>query len=213
MAGMQRVVMSAIVLHVLVWSNYVTPVSAWFFPPSHDSIARANGKPVDDGCVAMAQSGDCQFYRCFEDRLACGAKGYMLRFGLPYCTRFHTALRAFTAAGQVFVSDTGRCLTKALLPYYQQDQVDCHRLSHSAFDAISSCYAANGFCQIVQSNTAALVDVYQPRHLFQTGALKIWREILEVTYHCEPSAVHKLVTFAFRLLSNVMGFFSFDNDA
>ena len=58
------------------------------------------------------------------------------------------------------------------MAFYSRDSVDCHRLSHAAFDAISSCYAANGFCDVLEDNSALFVDVYQPKHLFQRGALK-----------------------------------------
>lgn len=210
MARDQCVFTSATVLYVLVLVSF-TPVSAWFFIPSDNIIARANGKPVDEGCEALGQAGACRFYRCFEDRLSCGPKGYMLRYGVPYCQAFERTLPAFTPQAQVFINKTSQCLMKTLLPYYSKDQVDCHRLSHVAFDSVSTCYIANGFCDVVQSNALTFIDVYKPRHLFQTGALKIWREIMEVTYQCDPEAVKQFARNAIRLISRIMSFFTSDD--
>lgn len=78
----------------------------------------------------------------------------------------------FLLKGQDFINGTSQCLTRGLLHLYRADTVDCHRLSHDAFDLISSCYSANGFCDVVKENAAMFADVFQARHLFMHGALK-----------------------------------------
>ncbi|KAK7097548.1 uncharacterized protein [Littorina saxatilis] len=185
----------------------LSSATALFFDRSN-TVANANGQPIDEQCIAHGEAGNCEFYDCFEQRLSCGASGYMKKFGTPYCDRFQRSLSTFTPQGQAFVNGSSQCLTKALLPYYRQDQVDCHRLSHEAFDVVSSCYASNGFCVVLKDNAPVFMDIYQPKHLFQSGALKIWREILEVTYKCDPERYHSFANTAFNLLSKAVNYFT-----
>ncbi|XP_076468154.1 uncharacterized protein LOC143298981 isoform X2 [Babylonia areolata] len=207
MATEQHMMTSAVVLLVALALGNVSPVSAWFIGAKN--MARANGKEVDDRCEAHGQAGDCEFYSCFEQRLSCGASGFMLDVGLPYCQSFQQALPTFTKEGQVFINNSNECLTKRLLPYYRQDQVDCHRLSHAAFKVIGSCYTAHDFCTVWKSNKGAFTFVFEPRHLFQKGALKIWREILGLTYRCNPEQVQSFVrNIASVFWSGISGLFS-----
>ncbi|XP_025088642.1 uncharacterized protein LOC112560798 [Pomacea canaliculata] len=172
-----------------------TPVSGWFWWTAQ-THATAKGKPVDSQCVAHGEAGRCDFYKCFEDRLPCGEQGYMIKYGQPYCARFERVYTAFSPQGQDFINGTSQCLTRGLLHLYRTDTVDCHRLSHDAFDLISSCYSANGFCDVVKENAAVFADVFQARHLFMHGALKIWKEIMEIIYQCNPDQIHKFASFA-----------------
>nr|KAG5685722.1 hypothetical protein BaRGS_001385 [Batillaria attramentaria] len=113
--------------------------------------------------------------------------------------------RVVVEVGQEFVNGTARCLTRGLLQYYKQDKVDCHRLSHDAFDLVSSCYASNGFCDVAEENAAVFTDVFQPKYLFKSGALKIWKEIMELMYHCNPDKVHNLATTVVKMPQTYFG--------
>ena len=38
------------------------------------------------GCHTLAGSGDCEFYRCVEDKyMTCGDEGYALKYGYKQC--------------------------------------------------------------------------------------------------------------------------------
>ncbi|KAK7450690.1 hypothetical protein BaRGS_00035364 [Batillaria attramentaria] len=182
----------------------VSPASGWFF--GRANTASADDKPVDPDCEAHGEAGRCEFYQCFEERFPCGKDGYMAKFGTPFCARFERVYGAFTPKGQEFVNGTARCLTRGLLQYYKQDKVDCHRLSHDAFDLVSSCYASNGFCDVAEENAAVFTDVFQPKYLFKSGALKIWKEIMELMYHCNPDKVHNLATTVVKMVSGFVNF-------
>ncbi|PVD35234.1 hypothetical protein C0Q70_06515 [Pomacea canaliculata] len=148
----------------------------WIFSRNNERTATADGRPVDSACVAHGQSGNCEFFNCFEQRLPCGREFYMQRYGNFYCNRFQTFMPSFTAAGQEFLRNTQQCMNQRLLDTYSRDYVNCHNLEHDAVAAVGDCYRRHGFCDIIGDN-----------------AQQLWREILGLARHCGGQALTRFM--------------------
>lgn len=182
-------------LCVLVILDLVTLSDAWFF---FRKYPKARTKvPANPRCSALAVRGDCEFYNCFEKRLTCGKKWYNLKYGETYCRDFKAFRDTFSPQGQKFIVEAQKCMGRELLQFYNRYTLDCHDYTHEAFRALTRCYIDNGFCQVLAKDAINFVSVFQPQHLFQRGALKIWREIVRIAYHCEPEAVKSIVQMFF----------------
>ncbi|XP_071087786.1 uncharacterized protein [Haliotis cracherodii] len=145
--------------------------------------ATASGE-TDPQCFAHGSAGRCEFYSCFENRLSCGSRGYMSKYGGYYCARFAELYNTFDQQAKDWINATSRCMTERLLAYYNQETVQCHDLSHFAWNNWSACYLENGFCEVFWANRQAFWDIYQFRDLFSMGAGKIWREMMQITGQC-----------------------------
>jgi hypothetical protein len=187
-------------LCVLVVLDVIAMSDAWFF---FRRYPRARTKtPPNPRCSALAIRGDCDFYSCFEKRLSCGKSWYNLKYGEQYCRDFKAYKKTFSPKGQKFITDAQKCLGRELLNYYNKYSIDCHDYTHEAFRAMSRCYMNNGFCEVLSKDAINFVSVFQPQHLFQRGALKIWREIVRIAYHCEPEAVKNIIKHFFESWKN-----------
>ncbi|GFN82257.1 stanniocalcin-like protein [Plakobranchus ocellatus] len=166
--------------------------NGWLFWRSYPS-ARSRGMAVDPACLALAMEGSCDFYLCFEQRLECGKNWYNVKYGEPYCRDFKAYYNRFSETGQKFINASQVCISNELLNWYERSKIDCHDYTHFAFKALSRCYMKSGFCEAMRSDGINFATIFQPKHLFSRGALKIWREILRLTYFCEPQAVKDVV--------------------
>lgn len=51
-----------------------------------------------EGCQALADKGNCRFYReCVEKENCCGSKWYPLAFGDKYCKKFEKEMKCFNS--------------------------------------------------------------------------------------------------------------------
>ncbi|CAC5374593.1 Coadhesin,Thrombospondin-1,Adhesion G protein-coupled receptor B1,Mucin-like protein,Hemicentin-1,Thrombospondin-2 [Mytilus coruscus] len=139
---------------------------------------------VDPQCVAKANRGDCQFYRCFEQQRQCGKSGYLIGYGYKYCNRFKSFYSSFTTAGKKWIDCVRPCLTKALIGKYQESLgpgQKCNQLKTYAFDTHVKCYLDCGFCDVYTSNISALGRVFSFSDLLSTDA---WKQIIKVGKEC-----------------------------
>ncbi|XP_005101218.2 uncharacterized protein LOC101859417 [Aplysia californica] len=171
------------VYHVVLLALTVASCRAFWLSRGNPT-ALAEGRAVEESCLALADEGSCEFYTCFENRLPCGRDWYMLRHGQYYCNKMQRLSSTFTDAGQAFLSDAQRCLTQALKPLYQRDNVDCHSLEHQAVAAITPCFIDNAFCSVFRDNTDQFARIYDVGDLFTRGAGKVWREIAALALRC-----------------------------
>ncbi|XP_041360312.1 uncharacterized protein LOC121376493 [Gigantopelta aegis] len=139
---------------------------------------------VNPTCESHGQTGMCEFYECFEDRFPCGGRGYMQKYGLFYCHNFASYYDLFTPQGKRWINETSQCLTQKLMTKYTQSSVNCHALSHFAFDSWDECYVEAGICDIYWPNAELFRQIYAVRHLFDTQATKIWRTMFQIAIGC-----------------------------
>ncbi|XP_005091280.1 uncharacterized protein LOC101850623 [Aplysia californica] len=187
-------------LCVLVLLDVVAVSQAWFFFRSYPT-AKAKTQ-VDAKCSELAVKGDCGFYSCFERRLTCGRNWYNVKYGEPYCRDFRAFQKTFSEKAQRFINDSQVCMGRELLEWYQRDSLNCHDFTHEAFRAMSRCYIHSGFCDVIIKDAVNFLSIYQPQHLFQRGALKIWREILRITYHCDPDSIKEIIQTLFESMKD-----------
>ena len=144
---------------------------------------RGNTCPTDQHCIDLANNGDCEFYNCFENRRNCGPNGYMIGYGGKYCHRFGEHYDNFNAAGKKWIDCTRKCLTKALIQSYQENQpagYACSNVTSLAFHTHVDCYHDCGFCHIWNNNKLALLSVYQLGDFLAQRALTQVYEVAKI---------------------------------
>ncbi|VDI04204.1 Hypothetical predicted protein [Mytilus galloprovincialis] len=149
-----------------------------------DPSRRNKREPVDASCTQKGQNGDCEFYRCFEDRRQCGSSGYLIGYGYKYCNRFRNLYNDFTTAGKNWIDCVRPCLTRKLISKYQKNVNagdKCEELKSYAFDTHVNCYLNCGFCNIYKSNLGALHSVFKYRDMLSWNAV---RQLTSVGYSC-----------------------------
>jgi hypothetical protein len=50
---------------------------------------------------------------------------------------------------------------QGLVPHYRQTQMNCDTLDDDAVAMIGPCYLDNGFCDVINRNTAAFLNVFE----------------------------------------------------
>ncbi|CAC5423903.1 unnamed protein product [Mytilus coruscus] len=139
---------------------------------------------VDPECVAKAKSGDCKFYRCFEQQRQCGSSEYLIAYGYKYCNRLKSLSSSFTTAGKRSIDCVRICLTKALIGKYEESLgpgQKCNQLKTYAFDAHGKCYLDCVSCDVYLSNMSALRKVYS---FSDPLTLEAWKQILTIGKKC-----------------------------
>ncbi|GFO19596.1 stanniocalcin-like protein [Plakobranchus ocellatus] len=172
-------------------------------------VAQAEGREVDETCLARAAEGDCEFYNCFEQRLPCGRDYYMLRQGHYYCNKMNTRKHLFTPAGQQFIENVQQCLMGPLQEIYTREFIDCHTLEHEAVAAIAPCFNEHNFCDTLETDSEEFFRVYEIGDLFTRGATKIWRAIFQIAGNCGTQMAREFTSDTSEsLMSSINGFFS-----
>ncbi|CAH1795481.1 unnamed protein product [Owenia fusiformis] len=155
----------------------------WSFLPSwlREKLPFAREHPVQpalaevsDECIRYAETGDCRFYQCFEERHPCGHGAYIQKYGWGYCHGFVREINRFNTRGKRWVNETKKCSMRALLTKYRASQYDCHAIKHHAEDTHRDCAINKGFCAILWPNREALMDIYKlgsKKHLLRTIAV------------------------------------------
>ncbi|RUS85190.1 hypothetical protein EGW08_007016 [Elysia chlorotica] len=147
-------------------------------------VAQAEGREAAQSCLDHAQSGNCEFYNCFEQRLPCGANYYMLKHGLYYCNKMVTRTPRFSPAGQEFLGNITKCLMEPLQEIYSRDSVDCHDLEHDAVAAIAPCFNQHNFCNVLRTDADEFFRIYEFSDLFTRGSVKLWRAMARIAADC-----------------------------
>lgn len=138
----------------------------------------------DRFCTDLANSGECDFYTCFENRRNCGTNGYMLGYGGKYCNKFGQHFNKFNEAGRNWIVCARKCLTKALIGSYQTSApagYRCDNITDYAFHTHVDCYVNCGFCHIWSTNKLALLSVYDLSDFLARRAIT---QVLEVAKKC-----------------------------
>ncbi|OPL21650.1 stanniocalcin-like protein, partial [Mytilus galloprovincialis] len=139
---------------------------------------------VDPECVAKGNSGDCQFYKCFEQQRQCGSSGYLLAFAYKYCNRRKSFFSSFTTAGQKSMDCATPCLTKALIGKYKESLgpgQKCNELKTYAFNNHVKCYQNCVSCDVYLSNKAVVRKVYS---FSDPLTLEAWKQISAFEKKC-----------------------------
>lgn len=139
---------------------------------------------VDPKCVAKGNSGDCQFYKCFEQQRQCGSSGYLLAFAYKYCNRRKSFFSSFTTAGQKSMDCATPCLTKALIGKYKESLgpgQKCNELKTYAFNNHVKCYQNCVSCDVYLSNKAVVRKVYS---FSDPLTLEAWKQISAFEKKC-----------------------------
>jgi len=146
-----------LLLVVLVASQ---SADAWWFSDPEPTIRQA-AAGFDQSCLdAVATEGSCAFFDCFEQRFPCGEDFYVEKFGKKYCQRFAQATNNFNAIGQEFLVNSQRCIMGRIAEHYGNASVNCDRLDDLAIASTYPCYHDNGFCNVIDDNTAAFLDIF-----------------------------------------------------
>jgi len=118
--------------------------------------------PIEDSCIDYAHGGDCQFFRCFEDRHPCPSRNYAIDYGWRFCSRFDLEKSRMTVDGQRWLNDTRQCIMEQLLAFYLEDSVVCSDLAATMKDQRGSCEVESGLCSagILVDNKEVFTDVY-----------------------------------------------------
>ncbi|KAK6173052.1 hypothetical protein SNE40_016586 [Patella caerulea] len=182
----------------------ITITNAWFL--NTERIVNAE-REIEGQCQTHGSEGNCEFYNCFERRFPCRLRGYMLRYGSHYCRRFEDVdsyRHRFTPEGQEFLTASQQCMTRKLSErFYGAEEVNCHDLSHEAFNIMGDCYLDNGFCDIFWANKGAFSKVFEAMDLFDTAAFKIWREIGKLSATCGGQSASRFSSFIIQKLTNL----------
>lgn len=122
---------------------------------------------------------DCQYYSCIEAELACGKKGYPIKFGKKYCLKFERHYTNFSPRGKNWVDKTRECLISKI----GQSPLDisCKDLKNNAFLHHVPCYVDSGYCELEKEDRKVLFKVVK-------GSLwrkKILKSIFKVKHKCK----------------------------
>jgi len=178
---------------VLIVPVLLVSCNAFLWWGREDTTGTSDGRPVDNTCLAHADSGSCEFYSCFEQRLPCGRDWYMEKTGGYYCRRMMAKKSEFTPEGQQFLTDASRCMTQELKQYYTREYMNCHDLEHKAVESVSKCFMDNAFCSVFRENHGKFFDIYEFGDLFTRGSNKMWRLVSELGVGCTRQYIREQV--------------------
>ena len=121
--------------------------------------------------------GQCSFYAdCLKARYHCGPNGYPIGYGLKYCEKFKAAQPTFSSQGQVWLTNTRKCLQDAFIPEATGGVgavKTCNELMDKDFNIHPGCYLDNGICSLPPSDWLAIVDIVSLKTIFSSwGAMK-----------------------------------------
>eukprot|EP00058_Branchiostoma_floridae_P013149 XP_002598637.1 hypothetical protein BRAFLDRAFT_67034 [Branchiostoma floridae] len=142
----------------------------------------------DETCLQYAKDGDCDFYKCLEDKYRCGAKGYPIGYGYRYCSRFRAYYDDFNDEGKAWIDNVRKCRMKALVPIYKSKSYSCDEVKTLAFRSHSTCYVESGFCKVFPTNKPnkrALMKVYQICDFFGPDSALLKEQILMTSLQCQ----------------------------
>ncbi|KAI6240710.1 hypothetical protein M3Y99_00441700 [Aphelenchoides fujianensis] len=116
----------------------------------------------------------CMHYKAFETDYECGATGYFLADGWPYCYRFtRSMIDKFDSTGKEFIGCTIPCMVNSLRGYLKKNDIhSCSQIADAAYEQRVHCYAACDFCTAWLTNTDAFMSVYDVGDISTFASLK-----------------------------------------
>ncbi|WP_413568172.1 hypothetical protein ACLWBD_10775 [Bdellovibrio sp. HCB117] len=141
------------------------------------SVAQGNCFPSENSC---------DFYQCKEQERQCGAEGYWMNFGHPYCESFLKDQQQFYPRTQVWLKDVRLCLQERVQQVSQE--ASCNDLHKQAMHSHVSCYVDTGFCDLTYLERARV-------YWYLKGALRsasTWQEAALLHQACWN---HKMQTY------------------
>jgi hypothetical protein len=112
------------------------------------SMVSAFASP-ETGCADRI--GNCDYYECRESLQNCGSKGYLLRFGYHYCSKFMGGVRPrMTAQGAAWMATVARCLQEKVeqIPL----ATSCEVTADEAIASHPDCYVDTGYCELTDGD-------------------------------------------------------------
>ncbi|KAI0220738.1 hypothetical protein LSAT2_027791 [Lamellibrachia satsuma] len=125
-----------------------------------------------DDCSILAESGDCDFYKCVDDILPCGNDSYASGFGDHFC-RGPQHVNGLTSEAMDWFTDVQRCIMGAMLPHYSDINIECDDITEIAIYAQIDCFSGTDigssinktltFCRVVADldNWKALLNIFK----------------------------------------------------
>jgi hypothetical protein len=115
-------------------------------------------------CAAPV-ADNCSFYRsCLDAAHPCGAEGYALGFGEPFCYLFIDRRAEFSPAGQRWLQRVRTCLQEHLAHMVAGSVASCDELADKAFASHTICYTelGNSFCDLPNEDVSTLSELLLP---------------------------------------------------
>ncbi|CAJ0930057.1 unnamed protein product, partial [Mesorhabditis belari] len=127
------------------------------------------------GAILPGNCTKCDAYKCFEEKLSCGPKGYFTAFGYPNCRRFNedVAIARLSPTGKLWANCTTNCLLDAIEGIFMTaPATTCDQMKLLAFDSHVRCYVQCGFCDVCKTDKWALARTYNYCDFFSVAVLK-----------------------------------------
>jgi len=176
-----------LILCLMLVAHEVTATSILdaFTSTSQDAVG-----PVEESCVEYAHAGNCQFFRCFEDRHPCSTRNYAIDYGWRFCSRFDNEKDRMTVDGQRWLNDTRQCTMEHLLAFYREDSITCSDVAATMKDQRGSCEVESGLCSagVLVDNREVFTDVYALNRQSAT-------QFVHSMKHCTISTARQVATW------------------
>ncbi|XP_076456436.1 stanniocalcin-like [Babylonia areolata] len=113
----------------------------------------------DDRCVEKGNAGDCEFWRCFEERHPCGRQ-FDMQIACHKCEAFYHNISNFTEQGQTFLRRSMLCFLNSFSRIYYQN-IECATLRTMPLQNSIICILREGFCDFINDNLEEFLMLLQ----------------------------------------------------
>lgn len=140
-------------------------------------VDKTQRRDVDatDSCVALTSKGDCNFYRCFDQKHTCPVEqNFAYNVASYLCRRTENFLNFFEDKAKKYLRAVKRCHMEALVPIYKSELATCAQIEAVGLDILTggilpasvddiNCFFQNKtFCDVMEDpqNVQLLYDLY-----------------------------------------------------
>ncbi|MBX3039149.1 MAG: hypothetical protein KF789_00405 [Bdellovibrionaceae bacterium] len=137
------------------------------------SLAQTTCQPTADSC---------EMYLCKEREISCGAKGYWLNYGFPFCQRFLEKEQEFSPVAQGWLRKVRTCLQTQVQEL--SPGAACSNIRQQALHGHIDCYLQTGFCDL--NNRDQIQVLWELKSAL--GELQTWQESYLLAQACSTRA-------------------------
>ena len=171
-------------------SSCIFLVTQCFIESLPDKTAKMKKNTPDKLCLELLTASNitnlerCEFFKCFEDRFACGKQYWIMNWGYKYCRRYANPdfIARFTDLGKQLLEHVNKCLPKHLERFYKvKKPMKCNKLSQDAFEAQGKCYQDQQslFCKAFPENKDLFIEVLDHRDFINMNSVSMIRKTAE----------------------------------
>jgi hypothetical protein len=159
-----------------------------------DKTARCK-KNYENRCLDLLTSTNitnmerCEFFKCFEERFACGKQYWIMNWGYKYCRRYadNKFFARFSEEGKKLLEHVNKCLPNHFEKLYKSKRpLRCKKLSKDAFEAQGKCYqdVQSLFCKAFPENKDLFIEVLDHNDFINLDSISMIRKTAE---KCVPA--------------------------